>query len=189
MPTPCFLLRDTDQASLSLRRYAVERVCPLGRYHEAITLIGTAPTRYTPTRMLDTIHTPHSDPRWPVACACGERFADSDPWQTCQDPIYEAVDGRRFTTRLGDAPPGAMWNAPYYQDVWAGPDGLSLIVVLPDGRHWAIDTPSSSGGHWTRTGNAPHLTVTPSILTPGYHGWLQNGILSDDLDGRTYAQR
>jgi hypothetical protein len=41
------------------------------------------------------------------------------------------------------------------------------------------------------TGEGDTLTADPSILVskasgPTYHGWLKNGVLSDDCEGRTY---
>lgn len=40
---------------------------------------------------------------------------------------------------------------------------------------------------WTVTGEAPNLTVTPSINVEGvYHGFIQNGMITDDLEGRKY---
>ena len=42
-------------------------------------------------------------------------------------------------------------------------------------------------GGWTVIGEAPNITVTPSINLIGiYHGWLQNGIISDDCEGRKF---
>lgn len=66
-----------------------------------------------------------------------------------------------------------------------------LFVVLP-GRHlFCIDGQCwSNGTHyggWTVSGDAPEITVGPSINIGGlYHGWLWNGVLSDDVEGRTY---
>jgi hypothetical protein len=60
-------------------------------------------------------------------------------------------------------------------------------VVLPPGEAydiWTIDGLASSGGRWTRTGEAPNFTVTPSILTPKYHGYLTAGVLTDSLPDR-----
>lgn len=81
----------------------------------------------------------------------------------------------------------AVWWIPK-GDSWTGPDGLCLSVCLPDGTHWMIDGPSSSDGPgWERSGTPPLITARPSILTRQYHGWLTDGVLSDDLDGRTYS--
>lgn len=63
---------------------------------------------------------------------------------------------------------------------------MPLVVRLPSGRDFCIDgrTRNDSSG-WTVTGTAPNITVSPSINHVGrYHGWLQNGVLSDDVEGR-----
>ena len=99
--------------------------------------------------------------------------------------------------------PGMMWYArqafvnsvgtdffsPNYQKDWAG-KRLPLTICLPDGSSWCPDTCPDWGSNmqegWKITGVAPVLTAYPSIGKPGYHGWLKDGILSDDLEGRTY---
>lgn len=68
---------------------------------------------------------------------------------------------------------------------------LPLMVVLPGRALFCVDGKcrNSQGfyGGWTVTGGPPDLTVSPSINLGGiYHGWLQNGIISDDVEGRTY---
>jgi hypothetical protein len=59
-----------------------------------------------------------------------------------------------------------------------------LFVWMPKGYAWCIDSAFSDrnpiGPGWTVTGDAPNITVTPSIHHVGiYHGWLTNGVLSD----------
>ncbi len=82
--------------------------------------------------------------------------------------------------------PGAMW--PYTRRGERG----GYLVRLPNGRLWEVTGKSTDGTYWTVTGEAPMLTARPSIncLTDevgiGYHGWLTDGVLSDDLEGRTY---
>ena len=70
-----------------------------------------------------------------------------------------------------------------------------LCVKLPSGgSEWNIDLGrriNASGGRqvpaWTRTGEAPNVTVTPSINNVGrYHGWLTNGVLTDNCEGRKF---
>lgn len=61
-----------------------------------------------------------------------------------------------------------------------------LCVVCPDGSHWIVDQRSSNGDGWIVTGDAPNITCTPSILVPGYHGFLQQGKFSSDLENRSY---
>lgn len=41
---------------------------------------------------------------------------------------------------------------------------------------------------WTVSGEIPNITVHPSINIVGsYHGWLQNGVVSQDCEGRNYT--
>ncbi|MCK9198898.1 MAG: DUF6527 family protein [Bacilli bacterium] len=74
-----------------------------------------------------------------------------------------------------------------------------LVVILPNGQSFMVDSyyrsvetnPEKEG--WTVTGKAPNITLSPSINAEspsnhklGYHGWLRDGILSADLEGRKY---
>lgn len=62
-----------------------------------------------------------------------------------------------------------------------------IIIRLPDGDDWCPDRPSNNGSGWTVTGEAPRLTATPSILSNGgYHGFLCDGVLTDDVSGRQW---
>lgn len=73
-----------------------------------------------------------------------------------------------------------------------------LIVCLPSkhGRFhaypWCIDEQAHdrSGPHgdgWTVTGDAPRITMQPSINIVGdYHGWIRDGVITEDCEGRTY---
>jgi hypothetical protein len=88
--------------------------------------------------------------------------------------------------------PGAMWYAPWLSafgsvHFQALPEEIrkrgNLIVKVPHG-HWNIDSKSSNGTGWTRTGEPPVVTARPSIGIPGaqgqqwiYHGWLTDGEL------------
>ena len=68
-----------------------------------------------------------------------------------------------------------------------------LIIMLPGRALFCIDSKSwrdevYSGG-WTVTGEAPNMTLSPSINMHGtYHGYLKDGVLSDDVEGRTYGE-
>lgn len=86
-----------------------------------------------------------------------------------------------------------------------------LIVKLPGALYFLVDGQCYSGdrvkcrkahhkckcgkayrakGHydgWKVTGAAPKVTVYPSINFDGrYHGWLKNGVISDDCEGREF---
>ena len=107
-----------------------------------------------------------------------------------QDPSDEGVkwslvrktDGT--VLRLRDADPGAMWiNAHCQNKTCKGAErGGCLVVKIPGGNNWQIDHPESGGNasYWTREGEPPNVTVSPSINIPGYyHGWLRAGQLVD----------
>lgn len=200
MPWTCVLLVATDQASLELRRFASGSACDKSEngMHEARTLIGTAAIVVTERGgwHIEETEPPISDPRWPRQCACGYRFAPTDIYQLSPSRLYTRQDTGALLT-LAEAEPGMLWDAPWFADFdppWAGPDGRCLIMRLPGNGEWTIDGPSSNNGPgWTREGEPPRITARPSILShgsstrQGYHGWLTDGVLSDDLEGRTYA--
>lgn len=80
-----------------------------------------------------------------------------------------------------------------YKRDWLGKRS-PLLVRLPNGSEFCLDWWATGAGKsgWTITGEAPNITARPSInYRPGdpggWHGWLTNGQLSDDLEGRTYT--
>lgn len=68
-----------------------------------------------------------------------------------------------------------------------------LMVILPgrqlflvDGKCWSN---GSYYGGWSVTGDAPRITVSPSInLVGSYHGWIADGCISDDCEGRRFTE-
>lgn len=77
---------------------------------------------------------------------------------------------------------GAMW----FED--KGTDDQRWCVKLPGGELFCSDyTDSDSRKPWSITGEAPNVTVDPSINCVGtYHGWIRDGVISDDCEGRTF---
>lgn len=67
-----------------------------------------------------------------------------------------------------------------------------LVVRLPGGTDFCVDGPTFSAGQrgsggWTVTGEPTAITLSPSINIGGsYHGWIQNGVITDDCEGRTF---
>lgn len=111
--------------------------------------------------------------------------------------------------RLVDGPhgarPGDMWfahemvegeHAAFYKDHYLSAEYLRdcigkrppIIVILPDGSQFCVDScAKGSTNGWTVTGREPNITVSPSINAVGrYHGFLSNGVLSDDVEGRQF---
>ncbi|HWZ29184.1 MAG TPA: hypothetical protein VNX15_11505 [Gemmatimonadales bacterium] len=174
----CFWMEDLRVSRYRLRRYAGEGKCTekMG-YHNAMSaVVAEAPEDpekdHAGTRPPTVEET---DPRWPTACACGYAFTEGDTRQIFSDSVYRRADTGELLTRE-EAPAGAMWDASWWPD--KGPDGICLMVKLPDGCEWMVDGPSTnSKTPWARTGKPPAVTATPSILTNGYHGFLTNGSL------------
>lgn len=212
MPTRCFLIEPTDRTYRALRRYSGPQAgrgwtCETG-YHNALVRIadGTLVIDDHGFYRTEPEGWPRDDPRWPTHCTCGYAFGPDDPWQLFYERLYrDPRTGAEYTIR--DAPPGAMWRAEWMEDVAAyrGPDGQCLAVVLPDGHQWMIDGRASNctrpkdNDHkcWVRHGEPPNLTVDKngntcqagagSIVSAGYHGFLVDGYLTDDLGGRSYG--
>jgi hypothetical protein len=196
MPWTCVLLVETDQASLALRRFSYEACAakPHGmNFHDARTYIGVTPIIVSERKTWDVevAQPPQTDPRWPIQCVCGYVFQEGDTWQLSKNRLYARQDTGALLT-LHEVDPGMMWETPWFADEWHGPDGRCYTMALPGHGEWTIDGPSSNGQGWTRSGEPPKLTVTPSILShgsstrKGYHGFLTDGVLTDDLEGRNY---
>jgi hypothetical protein len=115
---------------------------------------------------------------WPLKLMPGPvAFEDRQPGMMwfCRQSFYDAVGPGHFSPN-------------YYAD-WAG-KRLPLTIVMPGGTMWCPDICPDWGTNvdvgWKVTGEVPLLTAYPSIGKPDYHGWLKDGVLSDDLEGRTY---
>lgn len=119
---------------------------------------------------------------------------------------------RLYPERPADPQAGDAWYLPalvtgphadYYRQHLLSPEYLRdwdgvrppIAVMCPDGTPWVVDERygrlDASGQRvkagWTVTGKPPCLTVTPSINVVGrYHGWLIEGLLTDDIEGRVF---
>lgn len=202
-PIKVFFVEHTDRVKIYLRRYSGgDKKCSSTRYFcNASRIFFDAPAARDKNGYYESIDNddgpPRSDPRWPATCeACGERFEDSDPYQIFQDAIMRAPDGRTWPFR--ELPPGACYNA-YWDRHHVGPDGRSLVVILPNSRPWHIDSRANNctmpedNVHrcWCRHGSPEDGTLhvdkvgntcaagAGSIAVPGYHGFLHNGSLRE----------
>ena len=66
-----------------------------------------------------------------------------------------------------------------------------MICICMPNNNVFCPTGNNQGHNWQVTGEWPNATCTPSIAcdqsTGGtYHGWIQNGIITDDCEGRKY---
>jgi hypothetical protein len=214
MAVTCFMLEPAGWVQVGLRRFVRDdAACPRegGKwsYHGALLVLGDAPIAWSaeqPDRRAHWFKDPEGgygtprfeypgrdDPRWPARCECGHEFAPDDPRQEWSGLLYRRFDNDELVT-LRDAPPGAMWDAPWYP--WKGPDGLSLMVKCPNGDEWCIDSRASNctmpedTGHrcWIRHGEPPRITVDKAGLTCNagagsiqagdYRGFLRDGVFT-----------
>lgn len=188
MVIDCFFLEPTDFVEQSLRRFVFsDKATCVGRlgYHDAKVVLGVLPWDDTESNGRGDDSFDHEDPRWPKTCSCGYEFKSDDQWQHNRIRLFVRKDtGEKMT--LHAAPSGAMWYADWYPDeLKRAPDGRVLVVKTPAG-DWNVDSKSSNGPGWTRTGTPPKVTATPSIgigTNPDgswkYHGWLRDGKLVD----------
>lgn len=121
-------------------------------------------------------------------------------------PIYQVFTRRLYKTASGQPEPGDVFWATWYHgehrrgycpwDNCDDPRG-HLMVVLPTGHHWDVDgragncTMKDDRAHrcWVRHGEPPNLHVDKnghtcsagagSIGSPGYHGFLHHGHLTN----------
>lgn len=209
--TPTYWLEPTGQVARGLRRYvdSDRSTCPVDRYHHALVYIDRVPATYEgrgDRRVLSPVaEIERDDPRWPAACACGYAFTDDDHWQMWQEEVYRRTDTGaehvlHSTAGAPDAPtapPGATWDADWMPARWRGADGIALMVRLPNGHDWHVDSqasnctrPSEPHACWVRHGDPRdcHVTVDKngdtcaagagSILANDYHGFLRDGVLT-----------
>ncbi len=198
MPYPCFMLAGTNRFRRSLRRFTWPRKdggagC-LGREgHNAVCKLDEVEEReceYNGFGRLSTDET-RLDPRWPKKCAhCSYEFQADDEWQDNLDRVFTARGGAEYCLR-DPMPAGAMycadWIGEFFRANTGSYRGPQVYLVLPGGAEWLVTGESKTGGGWQVDGTDPvRLTASPSIAAPGYHGWLRNGVLTDDCEGRTY---
>lgn len=199
--TPVFFVEQTDRVALFLRRYSSseDRCGKTGSYCNAMLFFCEAPAARDEDGYLNDVDKDRpdsSDPRWPKVCdACGRGFTDQDHHQLFQDQIMRAHDGREW--RMRELPPGACYDAWWYPE--KGADGRALVVILPTGRPWHIDSRASNCTMpedrvhrcWCRHGRPEDGTLhvdkngvtcqagAGSIAVEGYHGFLHNGKLTE----------
>lgn len=188
---PLFIAEPTGTCRLSLRRFCYGEDAS-GHYHDACAAIdenapvGERKPDGTRQQWTTDERISHGDPRWPVSCGCGYQFTDDDQRQVNEVDWYEG-GGQRFAWGPGswEGPPGAMIRAAW-QDIEGRPPAWT--VFLPNGTSWNTNDPSASGGPgnklgpcWEVTGEAPLITVSPSIDDQSperpWHGWIRDGKL------------
>lgn len=86
---------------------------------------------------------------------------------------YRERRGGPRVASIRDLAAGAMFRSEY-----DGREGW--MIVLPGSAIWHTEMRTADGQPWEVTGEAPKLTVTPSINVVGvWHGWIRDGVLVD----------
>ena len=188
---------------------AVDRknVCPIwGTYHNASVFLDIIIDK----DQVSGDKWPHDDQRWPKICDCGQyTFIDNDNWQIFTQHLWKRDTGDEYTLNEAPpgAMWYADWMTEKLDkskvgNMWRGPDDRCLVVKCPDGHNWMIDDQASNCTMkedkihkcWVRHGVPPQITVDKitngddrtcnagagSIQTPKWHGFLTNGILSEN---------
>lgn len=214
MSVQTFWLEPTDQVAVGLRRYVRKHeggwTCEEG-WHDALVYTGLEPADFqvrdpAGNKVLGPRPMVENDPRWPKECrrGCGYKFTDDDHWQMWQELVYRRTDTDELRVlhqtqpsppEASPAEPGACWNA-WWMPFSRGTDGIYLMVRLPDGHDWAVDSQASNCTRpgephkcWIRHGDPRDCKVTVdkdgdtcsagagSIGTPDWHGFLRDGQL------------
>ena len=98
-----------------------------------------------------------------------------DPFRDPNSTKYQMIKDRNSAN--------ASYLSLHYWNNWST-KRPPISVVCPNGEVWEIDRKSSNGSGWTVTGEFPNITCSPSIVVYGYHGFLQDGVFTADLEGR-----
>lgn len=216
MKYPATKLKPVYVASIQPQIGVLWPGCPRGNgtgvtgYHRAVRNVG-------PPRPPDFEDAPPSVQRgWDGACShCGE---ESIPWEATDSEgdhltLSFALNERVWSTSSGKLEPGGVyWNKHHRSDDdenypngycpgrWTNCPGRHLVVILPNGHTWDVDSRASNctlpedRTHrcWVRdSDNLETMTVgkggntcaagAGSILAGDYHGFLQNGWLTASL--------
>lgn len=194
---PCYWVDETGRWGIRLRRFTFtkDKECPAGGTHDASS--GIVYMEQVTKNPGGTFPAPVAQPRshwaWPDHCeACGYLFEADDQWQTNGDVEWRRADtGELLVARADRLPPGALYSLDWHGgEQWNDRygDGLDLHAVCPNGIPWHVDGSARPGDGstvpeaWARTGDprVPEtLSVTPSIVSGDYHGFLTAGRFTD----------
>lgn len=170
MGVKTFMIEKTGASWKYLRRYMPYSLsidnkitCPVTGYigHDEKVFIGKGVRDPTETTdgTFDDNSLDKTDPRFPKTCKCGYEFLPTDEWQLFEASEYARVDDPAQMFTLRDAAPGAMYYNDWLLEVfpeYAGPDGRSLTVRLPNGSDWNIDSVATNCDMKCKTCGVPY---------------------------------
>ena len=121
----------------------------------------------------------------------GEKLVIGDAYYIPEDLLWKhAQDGHTIAMGMGLTKEFETSGRPPIAVVL--PDGYHFII---DGAYWSRDRPNPNRDGWHVMLSSPPVvgkpllvTLSPSINIVGsYHGWIQNGTISDDCEGRKFS--
>lgn len=143
MVVKCFFLEPTGQDRRYLRRYhdSSDQKC-IGRYsyHNGEIVLDVIDSKEE-TNDQEVIALHKSE--FPYECECGYKFVEQDHWQIFSDRLYKQTDNGIITS-LRLASPGALWFAPWLDDVYVPQLEHVLCCKVPGGHDWVIDSEASN---------------------------------------------
>jgi len=115
------------------------------------------------------------------------------PWPLRQITGFDELN--RIMDENGElATVGCWFYKRHEPNIGSASNGMQVVVILPPGGYRGIfqpyfEYPNKEKGpqRWSVSGEWPSVTVAPSINCPGaYHGYITNGMVTDDVDGRKF---
>jgi len=216
-PVQCFMLEieEIHQWWVGLLTRDMNQICPsTGKPHRLDLEVPEGVSISDLISLGDGMALQLPDRLEPMVCACGLRFTRENSTSHSTESKHRFRNPK--TGKVGScyevATPGAMWYCPWLVDrdleklkqlvaegknTYLSPMYVNqwmdkrdpLCVMCPDGSHWMPDARSTNGDGWTVIGEAPNITASPSILTPGYHSFLVNGVFGADPNCKPWTPR
>lgn len=202
--TKCHFYKETNKRKLYLRRIVFSKQAD-PHTHQAMVYFSTDNFELTPEGHLPLARVedicPKTDERWKQVAKCEKcdyLFQESDYWDIFQDVIYHDDETNQEFGRR-ELPPGAMYFAPWLDSLYKPQLEHNLVVVLPNGIEWNVDSQANNctipddthqDRHhcWVISGTMPNITAgknqptcsagAGSIQAGDYHGHLINGELT-----------
>jgi hypothetical protein len=117
----------------------------------------------------------------------GDGVTRQVPGTTWRVPLSFKVPHNKEGLTIGEA------NEPLLSPEFkaSGRDFLIFIKLPGTDFGWCPDYCYGGNEHgWSVTGSLPAISINPSVNHEGiYHGWVQNGELSDDIEERQYDEK
>lgn len=194
---PLFLVKPTGKVAFEAIR--IEPGCRGGAYHRGVVVYG-----YTQCNPEETAEIPNAG--WDIKVLkcdyCDHLFADQTPCSLSARRFWIRPDTGEIKSDVREFGPGASYYADWLSDIMKSEwdnwhDGAPLTIQMPNNDSWMPESRASNCTMpedklhrcWCLHGEFPKLTADKngltcnagagSILSRGWHGFLTNGVLSE----------